>query len=340
MTFIFFILVKVKLKLWKFEAHIVYLKFVFYKKICLPNVNAETKKTEVLNKLRALVVFNPVAGSGKKLHIVRSIEKHLDKKQFDYRLIFTDYAGHGYEIALDAANNGYNIVVGVGGDGLLNEIARGLVNSDTAMGVIPTGSGNGLARHLKIPLKPVKAIDVLKHYKTIMMDTIIINDERLFCNIAGTGFDAFVAQKFAGSYKRGFVTYMRIILKEFIKFRPGNYHLIVDDKEFFPEATMISFANSSQFGNNAIIAPMASVTDGKLDICIMNKFRWYQAPYLGIMLLAGRIDKTSFMTYLKAADVKIKLPDGEPCHLDGDPFNLGNLLHIKVNKASLKVVVP
>ncbi len=298
----------------------------------------ETKTVEGSDKL--LVIINPIAGGGQKPYIKENIEKFLDKKRFEYNIIATSYPGHGYEFAVDAVRKNYDMVVAVGGDGLINEVARALVNSNTTMGIIPNGSGNGLARHLQIPLKPIKAVKMLNHYKTILMDTFIINDERLFCNMAGTGFDAIVAQKFAGSNKRGFITYLKIILKEFIKFRPRNYHLIVDDKEFFAEAAMISFANSSQFGNNAIIAPMASVKDGKLDICIMKKFRWYQAPYIGLMLLTGRLDKTNFIIYQQAADVKIKVPEGEPCHLDGDPFDLGSHLHIKLNKASLKVAVP
>ncbi len=301
---------------------------------------AEIKKITELTKLNTLIIFNPVAGSGKKLDLSGYLEKYLDSGRFDYRIAYTQYAGHGYGLASDAAGAGVHLVVAVGGDGLINEIARGVVNSNTAMGIIPYGSGNGFARHLKIPLKPVKAIEVLNRFHTAEIDTFIINDNRLFCNMAGTGFDALVAEKFAGSKQRGFSTYVKIILREFIRFSPREYKLTINDKETTFRAFMISFANSSQFGNNAVIAPMASVTDGLLDVCVMKGFRWYQAPYIGFMLLTGRIDKTSFMTYIKTAGVKLKLPDGEPCHLDGDPHSLGNQLHIKLNRASLKVVMP
>lgn len=291
-------------------------------------------------KIKVLIIINPVAGNNNKFKVIKIAGKHLDSKRYDYQIIYTRHAGHAFKLSTDAVYNNYGMVVAVGGDGLINEVARGLTNSNTAMGIIPYGSGNGLARHLKIPLNTTKAIEILNNFNTINIDTFIINDEHLFCNMAGTGFDALVAKKFALSKKRGFIKYLRIIIKEFIKFKPREYDLLIDDKKIILKAAMVSFANSSQFGNNAIIAPTASVNDGKLDVCILKDFKWYQAPYVGFMLLAGLIHKTSFINYFKATDVKIIIPDGGVCHLDGDPMDLGNYLHIKLHKKLLKVVVP
>lgn len=286
------------------------------------------------------MILNPVSGNRKSFYLDKYIRKYFDLKQFDYNIVHTKYAGHGYKIALDATFDGYKLVVVAGGDGMINEVAHGLANSNTVMGIIPNGSGNGLARHLEIPLNPVKAIEVLNRFNTSFMDTYIINKKGFFCNMAGVGFDALVAQKFANGKKRRFITYLRIILKEFISYKPHNYYIKIDNRELSLKAFIVSFANSSQFGNNAVIAPKASVKDGMINVCIMKSFKWYQAPYIGFMLLTGRIDKTSFMTFFKAKDVKIKMFDANYCHLDGDPYEFGNVINIKPNEASLKIVTP
>ncbi len=286
------------------------------------------------------MICNPVSGNRKKLYLEKHLKNHLDKNQFAYKIVYTNYAGHGYEIALNAARENYHLVIVAGGDGMINETAHGLINSETAMGIIPCGSGNGLARHLKIPLSPIKAIKTLNCFNTIFIDTFTINHKHIFCNMAGVGFDALVAKKFVNSKKRGFITYLKTILKEFVKYKPQKYKLELDSENHDITAFMINFANSGQFGNNAIIAPMASVTDGILNVCVMKIFKWYQAPYIGLMLLIGRIDKTPFINYYNASGVKLDMFNNNHLHLDGDPYELGNEIYIKPNRSSLKVVIP
>ncbi|MFO8054982.1 MAG: diacylglycerol kinase family lipid kinase [Bacteroidales bacterium] len=296
--------------------------------------------SSAIKKLKTMIIINPISGGSQKHDLRVMVSKYLDREQFEVEIVTTAYAGHACALARGASAKGYHMVVAAGGDGLINEIASGLIYSDTIMGIIPTGSGNGLARHLGIPLNPVKAIRILNRFNTVMIDTCSINDEKIFCNMAGVGFDARVAEKFSKSAKRGLTSYVKIIVKEFIRFPSHEYTLNINGNSIRSKAILISFANSRQFGNNAKIAPLASVNDGLMDVCIMKDFPRYKAPYIGLMLLTGGLHKTAVMKYFKTADVRITLPENAACHTDGDPYNPGKVLSIKTNRHSLRIVIP
>ena len=216
-------------------------------------------------------IVNPLSGTHKKGEIPDIISQALDKTKFDYKVLFTEYAGHAAELTRNAVKGYTDIVVAVGGDGTVNEVARSLVHTSTALGIIPCGSGNGLARHLCIPMDIRKAIAIINQCKIDLLDYGVINDLPFFCT-CGMGFDAFISLKFAGAGKRGPITYVENVLKEGLKYQPETY--IVQDETGTKQykAFLIACANASQYGNNAFIAPQASMTDGLMDVIIMEPF--------------------------------------------------------------------
>ena len=202
-------------------------------------------------------IVNPLSGTHKKGEIPDIISQALDKTKFDYKVLFTEYAGHAAELTRNAVKGHTDIVVAVGGDGTVNEVARSLVHTSTALGIIPCGSGNGLARHLCIPMDIRKAIAIINQCKIDLLDYGVINDLPFFCT-CGMGFDAFISLKFAGAGKRGPITYVENVLKEGLKYQPETY--IVQDETGTKQykAFLIACANASQYGNNAFIAPQAT----------------------------------------------------------------------------------
>jgi YegS/Rv2252/BmrU family lipid kinase len=289
--------------------------------------------------IHILFIINPISGIGKQHKVETLIHERLDMTLFSPQIRYTSHAGHARVMAMEASVNGIDVVVAVGGDGTVNEIANGLVGSQTAMGIIPSGSGNGLARHLKIPMNLGRAIDVLNRNKVTTIDTATINDQ-LFVNVAGVGFDAAVARKFAAAGKRGFSTYFRITVNSYFNYQPKQYKLEIDGKIFKRRALLISFANSSQFGNNASIDPNASVSDGFIDVCIVGKMPFWKVFYLAPLLFFNRFNQTRYIEIIRARKVVLHRKKGKSIHLDGDPHEMGRELIMKVNPLSLHVVVP
>jgi diacylglycerol kinase (ATP) len=288
---------------------------------------------------RILFIVNPISGIGKQNGVEKLIEDRLDKTRFIPSVTFTNAPGHATEISRKAAADGIEIVVAVGGDGTVNETAAGLVDTATALAIVPAGSGNGLARHLKIPINIKRAIDIINHEKIKKIDTATINDQ-LFVNVAGVGFDASVAKKFADAGKRGFSTYLRITTNSYKNYEPKQYSLIVDGKVIKRRALLISFANSSQFGNNTSIDPSASVSDGYIDVCIVGKMPYWKAVLLAPLLFLKKFDQTKYIEIIRAKEVILKRKKGKSIHLDGDPKVMGKELKMKINPLSLNVIVP
>ncbi len=288
---------------------------------------------------RILFIVNPISGIGRQKAVERLIEARLDKDRFNISIAYTNAPGHATDISRKAAADGVEIVVAVGGDGTVNETAAGLVDSETILAIVPAGSGNGLARHLKIPMNLKRAIDVINMGRILKIDTATMNDQ-LFVNVAGVGFDAAVAKKFALAGKRGFSTYLRITTNSYKQYEPKQYTLIIDGKVIKRRALLISFANSSQFGNNTSIDPSASVSDGYIDVCIVGKVPFWKTFFLGPLLFMKKFDQTKYVEIIHAKEVILKRKKGKNVHLDGDPKIMGKELTMKINPASLKVVVP
>jgi YegS/Rv2252/BmrU family lipid kinase len=288
---------------------------------------------------RILFIVNPVSGIGKQRSVERLIENGLDKTKFVSSIVYTNAPGHASELSRKAADDGVEIVVAVGGDGTVNETAAGLVGTSASLAIVPAGSGNGLARHLKIPMNLKRAIEIVNRGNRLKIDTATINDQ-LFVNVAGVGFDASVAKKFAVAGKRGFSTYLRITTNSYKHYEPKQYTLIIDGKVFKRRALLISFANSSQFGNNTSIDPSASINDGYIDVCIVGKMPYWKALFFAPLLFLKKFDQTRYVEIIRAKEVVLKRSKGKSIHLDGDPKLMGKELIMKINPLSLNVIVP
>jgi len=247
--------------------------------------------------------------------------------------------GAASKVVREAVKQGVQTVVAIGGDGTINQIAKVLVNTPTSLGIIPAGSGNGLARHLKIPLNIKKAIKLLSNGKVIQIDTCTINDQSFFC-AAGIGFDAAVGKLFAKSKNRGFITYLWLGFTQFLNYVPQNYKLLIDGKEINTKALLITFANSCQYGNNAYIAPEANIQDGYFQICLLCPFTLIHTPGLVFRLFNKSIHHSKFMVTYKAKSVTIEREKPASIHYDGEPAQMGKGLQIKIKPASLSVIVP
>lgn len=284
-------------------------------------------------------IINPISGTHKKDQMILSIKRHLNMERFDYEIKYTQYAGHAAVLAQEAADCGVDIVAAIGGDGTVNEVARSLVHRHTALSIIPSGSGNGLARHLEIPIDAVGAIQVLNECVIRELDYGKINDIPFFCT-CGVGFDAFVSSKFAEAGKRGFLTYIENTLREGLVYKPDTYTITIDDnKQMVYKALLIACANASQYGNNAYIAPNASMSDGLMDVTIMEPFSVLEAPQIAIQLFNRTIDHNSKIKTFRCKKVDIERKSPGVIHFDGDPVMAGKNIEVVLVEKGLNVVV-
>lgn len=291
-------------------------------------------------KQRILFIINPVSGIGKQKTVEKALEIYLDKEKFDYSIAYTEYAHHATEIAKQATKENFDIVVAVGGDGSINDCVKGLINSDVKLGIIPAGSGNGLARCLHIPLDINKAIEVINNSNSINIDTVNLN-EHTYASVAGIGFDALIAKEFTGNTTRGFQTYMRLVLKDYINYKPKKYRMILDDKEIETEALFVSFMNSNQFGYNAVIAPKASLSDGLLDVVIVKKVPLVFAPLVIQMLFFHKFDRALYVDTYRVKHAEVLEFDDGLINLDGEGIEFsGNKIEFTVNPSNLNVIIP
>ena len=263
--------------------------------------------------------------------------KYLDVDKFHAEYMFTKKAGHASQIAFEAVKNDTDIVVAVGGDGTINEIASVLESTGTTMGIIPYGSGNGLARSLGIPMNDKQALLKLNNLNVNAIDSGTINGRKFF-NMAGIGFDAHISLRFADDVTRGLSGYVRTAMTEISKYSYLHYHLEIDGKTYDCDAFMISIANSSQFGNNAHIAPFASLSDGLLDICIIKPFPLYQFPVMGYRMFSKSTHKSKYVEIIKAKEIRILREKPDAVHLDGEPMIMDSELKIGIKPLSLFVL--
>lgn len=289
-------------------------------------------------KKRIVFVVNPISGTQGKKAILKWIDERIDRTVFDYDVVKTQYAGHAVEIAAKAAGENADIVVAIGGDGTINEIGRSLVHTETALGIIPCGSGNGLARHLHIPMEPKAAIDLINSGERACIDYGKINERLFFCT-CGVGFDAFVSLKFADSGKRGLLTYLENTLHESLTYEPETYEIENEEGTVKYKAFLIACANASQYGNNAYIAPQASLTDGLMDVTILEPFTVLDVPSLSFQLFNKTIDQNSRIKTLRTKKIKIHRVKPGVLHYDGDPVMDGTDLEVELIPHGLNVIV-
>lgn len=287
---------------------------------------------------RVVFIMNPISGTQNKAGIPELIESTLDHEKFSYELLMTEHAGHASELAHEAMERGVDIVVAIGGDGTVNEVARAIVHSQTALGIIPCGSGNGLARHLMIPMNIKRAIGIINRDEIHELDYGLINGHPFFCT-CGMGFDAFVSQKFAEAGKRGPITYVENVLREGLKYEPETYEIQDEQGLTRAKAFLISCANASQYGNNAYIAPQASMSDGLLDVIIMEPFDVIEAPQISIEMFNKTLDKNSKIKTFRCQKLHIHRKQAGVIHFDGDPVMTDADVDIELKPKGIRVVV-
>ena len=285
-------------------------------------------------------IVNPISGTQEKGQIVGFIDECLNKEKYIHDVIYTEYAGHAQKIATRCAEEGRFAVVAIGGDGTVNEIARALTHTHTALGIIPCGSGNGLARHLQIGLTPKKALEVINEGFIESIDYGTINRRKFFCT-CGVGFDAFVSLKFSEAGKRGLTTYIEQSLNATLNYKPETYQVTIDGNETERyEAFLIACGNAAQYGNNAYIAPKATLTDGLLDVTVLSPFTPLDVPSLALQLFTKTIDQNSHIKTFRCKTLHIRREAPGVVNYDGDPVKMGLNLDVKIHHAGLQVIVP
>ena len=291
----------------------------------------------MMSKQLITFIVNPISGTHSKEHFPELLEELLDAARFDYEVVFTEYRGHAAKLARQCADEGRDIVVAVGGDGTVNEVARSLVHTDTALGIIPCGSGNGLARHLCIPLDMRKAIQIINRCQIESCDYGVINDLPFFCT-CGMGFDAFISFKFAEAGKRGPITYVENVLKEGLKYKPETYEIIDENGTTRYKAFLIACANASQYGNNAYIAPGATMKDGEMDVIIMEPFDALEAPQIAADLFMKTLGNNSKIKTFRAKSITIRRKQPGAIHYDGDPIMTGTDIDVHMEHFGIRIV--
>ena len=286
-----------------------------------------------------LFLINPISGIGKKNTIPKCIDKYLDKSKFNHSILYTEFRKHGHLITKNNLTK-YDVIVAIGGDGTVNEIGSALINSNTKLGIIPTGSGNGLARHLKIPLNIKNALKKINQYKSITIDTATVNGIP-FLGTCGFGFDAFIAKKFDEHPKRGFFTYAKLIRQEFKNYKSLTYRITHQNKIEERKALMYCVANSSQFGNGFTISPKSDLQDGVFEHVFLDDFKLKDFLLIGKQFFTKQINYSKFYHEFDAKDdVIIEVLNKEKVyfHIDGEPLEGDNTFKIKIVPQSLTII--
>jgi YegS/Rv2252/BmrU family lipid kinase len=290
------------------------------------------------NKKNIFLIINKFAGRGikRELAINKAIlwlKHNAGKVEFKY----TEFQGHASDLAVKAVSLGFDIVVAVGGDGTVNEVAQGLIGKSAQMGIIPVGSGNGLARELGIPMDILKSARTLIEGNQQQIDVCRINNQRFLCT-SGIGFDAQVADKMSKATSRGFWRYIQLTIQESIAFKPFKIKMKVGDEMIEKPVFLVTFANASQFGNNARIAPNASMTDGLIDVVVVNPFNKIWLPVFGIGLFTRIIPKLPFVDCYRAKQIEMEFAETSFYHFDGEPGKLTVPATISIEIEKLRMI--
>ena len=285
-------------------------------------------------------ILNPISGRGEKKEILDCIHGMLKKyPDWDAEFYTTKGAGDACVAARDFAAKGFGTVVAIGGDGTVNEVAKGLVGTQCRLAIIPVGSGNGLARHLGIPMSCAGAVNTAFEGKPQLIDAGKINEEYFFCT-AGVGFDAVVGEKFNGSSTRGLASYMEHCAKEYVKYEPEEYEINLLGAKFRQKAFLITFANSSQWGNNVFIAPDANISDGMMDVVIWRSSPMVTMPLITAELFLRKIKYSEFVDTYRCKEVIIRRKGKGVIQFDGESMEMGEEIRVSIQHNALEVLVP
>ena len=289
-------------------------------------------------KQKIYFLVNPISGLKNKDNFHSLVNANINSDLYDYDIEEWGDNDSVEQMVGKALAKNFDIIVAAGGDGTINQVASQLAGTEKLMGIIPMGSGNGFARHNGIPMNTEKALQLLNHPTIKKVDTLLVNNQR-YVNVAGIGFDAHIGYLFATAASRGFKTYTKIVMKELSSFKPENYTLTIDGKEYQEDAFLISVTNGSQWGNNATIAPHASTRDGLMDVVVMKPFKFYDVPQLALQMFSKSIDKNKRILSFKASNVVIQRNNKGAVHFDGEPAEMGTEISFKIDPASLNLLV-
>ena len=288
-------------------------------------------------KTKTLIVVNPISGVGRQKRIETLLKENLNHDLFDYQVRYTEYIHHGTDIAREAADKGYQSVVAVGGDGSVNDVVNGIKDTDVRLGIIPCGSGNGLARSLKIPLQPWLTIRVLNQQYEQTIDSIVINDQYVCANAAGCGYDAYIARLMQAAKTRGLAAYTNLILREYDRYKCSDYHLVINGRDYYRNAWFIAVANSQQFGYNLAVAPKAKLDDGLIDISIIDKVPIDHVPITAPLAFTNHLDLSQHVEMFRTPEVLIEGNADRWVNIDGEGINVGTTVHFVNHPKSVKI---
>jgi YegS/Rv2252/BmrU family lipid kinase len=288
---------------------------------------------------KIVAIINPFSGVGSKEKIPEAIASRCKEKDIAFDFAFTNHAGHAKELTKRAIDAHADCIIAVGGDGTINEVAQNLLHSDVILGIIPKGSGNGLARSLHIPMDLRSSIDVIFSNHISVIDACKANDNIFFCT-CGVGFDAVVSAEFAKEKRRGSLTYLKDIIESYLIYKPEKYELHINNDTIHEEAFLITCANATQYGNNAYIAPGADIRDGQMDVTILSAFNALDIGPLTIQLFTKTIDKNSKIKTFRTREARIVRQQAGIMHTDGDPVMTSKDIHLSVISSSIQVYTP
>jgi diacylglycerol kinase (ATP) len=289
---------------------------------------------------KLLFIINKYAGTGYQSSVEGRIVTYCQAHQLEPVIEFTQGPKHATLLAQEGAStNVYNVIYAVGGDGTVNEVAQGLVHTKQTMGIIPNGSGNGLARHLGIPMNFKKSLGQITDNHIVSIDSLLIND-KLSVNVSGIGFDGHIASLFAKGKKRGLMGYSKFILKEFLAFKEFPIEATIDHVEYKRDGFVLAFANSSQFGNNARVSPQASVCDGWLDVCFIRKVPIVKALGFTQQMFTGHLDQSPLVDIVKGKKIRLSFSRPMPYHVDGEGMKPAKEFSVEILPSSIDVIIP
>lgn len=292
-----------------------------------------------MNDNRLLAIINPVSGTKNKAKLPELLDHVFGNSPWHVETVTTERPGHAKELASDAVRQGFAGVLAIGGDGTVNEVGAALCDTDTALGIIPVGSGNGLARHLRMSMNAARAMQTVAQGNIEQFDYCTVNDRPFFCT-CGVGFDAQVSHKFANEGTRGFITYLRTTIGEYFKYHAQHYRISIDDYTTDEDAFVIACCNAAQYGNNAFIAPRATMQDGFIDITVMHSFNLASAALIGARMFSRNIDNDRHVTIYRGREVVIERDHEDVMHIDGDPCVMPARLDIKCHPGGIRLFVP
>lgn len=287
--------------------------------------------------MKALLIINPISGTLPKDDLEARVREKLEPSGYDITTVTTEYAGHGAELARHAVEEGYDVVLAAGGDGTVNEIASTLRDTPVALGILPFGSGNGLARHLGVSIDVDHALDIITKKNVQPCDYGTVNDLPFFCTF-GLGFDAKVSKEFALMPTRGLATYVKSALQEYMSYSPMEYEIFAGGECMRVKAFLVAVCNASQYGNNAFIAPSASIRDGFLDIVIIHSGNPITRAIAGVELFTGRLEHNVLIQTLRVRKATIRHLPG-PAHLDGEPRMMPQTLEVECHHGKINMLI-